>query len=278
MDEETPLQRQPLPSGSLEMQQILTALDLTTFSHKRSKDMEQYDSPPSIAARLIWTAHQNDHVSNRVVIDLGCGTGALTVALCLLRPRAVIGIDVDSNALTRCCQNLRKAADAGIDVSCVTLLQGDVSRLLSDGAAALRTFGLVYPPGRSPPFEWGCNDVTEPPLRSLVATNDQPAVGHCVVMNPPFGTKQEGADMRFVCAALGLASGVVYSLHKTSTRAFVLGSGAKLGVATRLVHELSYPLPNTLPMHKRKEAFTCVDLVQFFRIPTQVNTEDKSEP
>lgn len=39
-----------------------------------------------------------------------------------------------------------------------------------------------------------------------------------VVMNPPFGTRRNGADMDFLSAALKIASRAVYSLHKTSTR------------------------------------------------------------
>ncbi|KAL2228988.1 UNVERIFIED_CONTAM: rRNA N6-adenosine-methyltransferase METTL5 [Sesamum indicum] len=39
-----------------------------------------------------------------------------------------------------------------------------------------------------------------------------------VVMNPPFGTRKKGADMDFLSMALKVASGAVYSLHKTTTR------------------------------------------------------------
>ncbi|KAL5660698.1 hypothetical protein ACJX0J_027823, partial [Zea mays] len=39
-----------------------------------------------------------------------------------------------------------------------------------------------------------------------------------VVMNPPFGTRRNGADMEFLSMALQVASQAVYSLHKTSTR------------------------------------------------------------
>jgi len=42
-----------------------------------------------------------------------------------------------------------------------------------------------------------------------------------VVMNPPFGTRQKGADMGFLRAALSIAKTAVYSLHKTSTRAHI---------------------------------------------------------
>ncbi|XP_073116392.1 uncharacterized protein [Elaeis guineensis] len=39
-----------------------------------------------------------------------------------------------------------------------------------------------------------------------------------VVMNPPFGTRKKGSDMEFLSIALKVASGAVYSLHKTTTR------------------------------------------------------------
>jgi predicted RNA methylase len=42
-----------------------------------------------------------------------------------------------------------------------------------------------------------------------------------VIMNPPFGTKQKGADMEFLRAACSLARTSVYSLHKSSTRAHI---------------------------------------------------------
>lgn len=40
-----------------------------------------------------------------------------------------------------------------------------------------------------------------------------------VLMNPPFGTKHNaGMDIRFLETGIVLASGTVYSLHKSSTR------------------------------------------------------------
>lgn len=50
-----------------------------------------------------------------------------------------------------------------------------------------------------------------------------------VVMNPPFGTKRRGADVAFLRAAVQLASETVYSLHKTSTRAFISRRAASWG-------------------------------------------------
>ena len=35
-----------------------------------------------------------------------------------------------------------------------------------------------------------------------------------MLMNPPFGTRQKGADIVFLAAACAVASRAVYSLHK----------------------------------------------------------------
>ncbi|XP_044472338.1 rRNA N6-adenosine-methyltransferase METTL5 isoform X2 [Mangifera indica] len=66
-----------------------------------------------------------------------------------------------------------------------------------------------------------------------------------VVMNPPFGTRKKGADMDFLSVALKVASGAVYSLHKTSTR------------------DLRYDVPQLYKFHKKKEVDIAVDLWRF---------------
>jgi predicted RNA methylase len=52
-------------------------------------------------------------------------------------------------------------------------------------------------------------------------TQQQRLWADTVIMNPPFGTKQKGADMEFLRAACRLARTSVYSLHKSSTRAHI---------------------------------------------------------
>jgi rRNA N6-adenosine-methyltransferase METTL5 len=42
-----------------------------------------------------------------------------------------------------------------------------------------------------------------------------------VVMNPPFGTKEEGIDAKFLEVAMQICSGNIYSMHKSSTRGFL---------------------------------------------------------
>eukprot|EP00898_Chlorokybus_atmophyticus_P005372 jgi/Chlat1/5836/Chrsp4S06359 len=85
-----------------------------------------------------------------------------------------------------------------------------------------------------------------------------------VVMNPPFGTRQKGADMIFLGTALQIASEAVYSLHKSSTREHVHKASKSLGArSAEVLAELRYNLPATYSFHKRREVDIAVDLWRF---------------
>ncbi|KAL6221848.1 hypothetical protein ACLB2K_005240 [Fragaria x ananassa] len=86
-----------------------------------------------------------------------------------------------------------------------------------------------------------------------------------VVMNPPFGTRQKGADMNFLSVALKVASQAVYSLHKTSTRDHVKRAALRQFNASsaEVICELRYDLPQTYKFHKKREVDIAVDLWRF---------------
>ena len=85
------------------------------------------------------------------------------------------------------------------------------------------------------------------------------------VMNPPFGTRKKGIDAVFVRAALSSCE-VVYSLHKTSTRSFLLKSAHSWGAAADVVAELRFDLPKTYAFHADDSRDVAVDLVRFRRV------------
>ncbi len=60
-------------------------------------ELEQYVTPPELAAELAHAAALNGDLGD--VHDLGCGTGMLTIATALAGARRVIGYDVDEGAL-----------------------------------------------------------------------------------------------------------------------------------------------------------------------------------
>jgi predicted RNA methylase len=85
-----------------------------------------------------------------------------------------------------------------------------------------------------------------------------------VLMNPPFGTKQNaGIDMKFLKAGLKLARNAVYSLHKTSTREHIKKKAIEWKAKAVVVAQLRYNLPQTYKFHKKSTVDIEVDLWRF---------------
>jgi len=86
-----------------------------------------------------------------------------------------------------------------------------------------------------------------------------------VVMNPPFGTRRKGADMEFLAAGFAIAKKAVYSLNKSSTRAFIKKYAEKeLGaVSAKVVAEMRYDLPASYRFHKKDSKDIEVDMWRF---------------
>jgi putative methylase len=61
--------------------------------------LEQYLTPASIAADVLFGAYANGDIKGLKVIDLGCGTGMLSFGSWMLGAGAVFGFDVSQNAI-----------------------------------------------------------------------------------------------------------------------------------------------------------------------------------
>ena len=61
-------------------------------------DMEQYSTPATIAADLLWNAYSLGDIADKKVIDLGCGTGIFAIASKLLGAASAIGVDIDKDS------------------------------------------------------------------------------------------------------------------------------------------------------------------------------------
>ncbi|RLM53651.1 methyltransferase domain-containing protein [Halobellus sp. Atlit-31R] len=71
-------------------------------------DLEQYPTPPELAAHVVHVADLNGDVEDRLVVDLGTGTGMLALGAALRGPARVVGLDVDRTALTTAVANRRR--------------------------------------------------------------------------------------------------------------------------------------------------------------------------
>ena len=79
--------------------------------------LEQYMTPPVVAARLLFHAYMKEDIEGRSVLDLGCGTGIIACGAALLGAEGVFGVDIDPHAVAAAYRNAKKA---GITAEFVT--------------------------------------------------------------------------------------------------------------------------------------------------------------
>lgn len=80
-----------------------------------------------------------------------------------------------------------------------------------------------------------------------------------VVMNPPYGTREVHADVRFLESAFKLAP-TVYSIHKSSTRDYLTKFIARQGWKVDRVRSMQMQLPHMFSFHQKKWKSIDVDL------------------
>lgn len=216
------------PAKRLTIKQLESHLQqLDDFERPKVK-LEQYATPAHIAATLInYIDTNHDDLRDKLVADLGCGTGRLTAGCILCDAKLVFGFDIDKEAL-----------DIGLK---------NLDELLEDGRGQ---FDMIQASITSSDSFWQ-------PMGQLFET---------VVMNPPFGTKTSpGLDMLFLKRAIDISSHVVYSLHKTSTRAYIQKQCTKWAVKGKPVGQIQYNLDKTYKFHKKDSVDIEVDLWRITR-------------
>lgn len=62
-------------------------------------NLEQYSTPATIAADLLWNAYSLGDIADKKVMDLGCGTGIFAIASKLLGAASAIGVDIDKDSI-----------------------------------------------------------------------------------------------------------------------------------------------------------------------------------
>jgi putative methylase len=88
-------------------------------------DLEQYRTPPDLAAHLVHRADLEGDVQDRTVVDLGCGTGMLALAAALRGPDTVVGVDIDPGPLSTARANERKVGST----TSVSWVRADATRV-----------------------------------------------------------------------------------------------------------------------------------------------------
>ncbi|KAJ1834538.1 hypothetical protein IWW55_004931 [Coemansia sp. RSA 2706] len=196
--------------------------------------LEQYPTTAHLAARVLYTAETTyGDIEGRAVVDLGCGCGMLSVAAAMMGASSVVGVDVDSDALEIAQDNIDEFEVGEV----VELIQANLCHA-SAGNASLA--------------------LDQPLVSRMTAKFDT------AILNPPFGTKpgNKGIDTLFLQAACAMATGAVYSLHKTSTREFLIKKAESWGFRCEVLAELKFDVPMMYKFHRKKSVDIEVDLLR----------------
>ncbi|KAL8286195.1 hypothetical protein RQP46_004683 [Phenoliferia psychrophenolica] len=223
------------------------------------RELEQYVTNPHLASRLLFSAESSfGDLDDKRVLDLGCGCGVLSIGAVMLGAASVLSVDVDSAALAIARENI-----ASVEMEDeIELVHARIGTLKEPTARAVKDAALAAAAAAE---EEGEKEEEED-----VPVFDPKALGgrefDTVVMNPPFGTWNQGIDMVFLEVACQVAETAVYSLHKTSTREFILKKAKTLGFEGEVLAEMKYALPKTMAFHKAKSVDIQVDFFRFVRV------------
>lgn len=88
--------------------------------------LEQYATPPDIAADCLWTAVMAGNIEGKIIADFGAGGGILGLGAALLGAKSVILVESESSALETAKKNWAKLTKEGYLLSQVHFLEGDI--------------------------------------------------------------------------------------------------------------------------------------------------------
>lgn len=87
--------------------------------------LEQYPTRPHIAACMLYTIHNTfGDIEGKVIADLGCGCGVLSIGAAVLGAGLCIGFDIDEDAL-----DIFRTNAEEFELSNVDLVQSDICSL-----------------------------------------------------------------------------------------------------------------------------------------------------
>ncbi len=84
----------------------ITLSKLEVFN-QANVSLEQYPTDSEIAATILWQAHMNNDIEDKIIADLGAGTGILGIGALLLGAKFVYFIEKDKKAIEILENNLK---------------------------------------------------------------------------------------------------------------------------------------------------------------------------
>lgn len=189
--------------------------------------LEQYCIDAKSAVDIVFFAGvEFNDIKNRLILDLGAGTGRLSIASAYLQARHVVSVDIDFSALKILRRNICKYG-----------LEAIISPVCSD----INHFELFRIENHE-----GFNITT--------------------VMNPPFGVQKKTADRSFLAKAFSISNVVYsIHLSNPKVHQFILAYVKKYNWAVDYVFPYQLSLSKTYKFHEHKTKSVEVNIYRFKR-------------
>jgi putative methylase len=104
--------------------------------------LEQYPTPAIIAADILYNAYLEGDIADKIVLDLGCGTGIFAIGAKLLGADKVMGIDIDGTGLA-----IGKGYSEALSLD-IDFIEGDINSLDNSIYSDIRINTVI----QNPPF------------------------------------------------------------------------------------------------------------------------------
>lgn len=283
--------------------------------------LEQYATSPELTSYIIFAAlAKNDIGYGKTVLDLGCGTGMLSIGSAIVGTSHLILVDCDEDAMAIARENIEAMGIGEFHSNSTYGSRGDTDDVFENNGDeyddyiheqqqqeeedkededACRIEYILAKVKHVPSFTTNHNEPsrggtkkrhggnhttsragrnnntrTTSKNRILQSPNDIgpmddgiPLTSKCVdtvITNPPFGTKpgNAGIDITFLRSAIRLATGAVYSFHKSSTRDYLIKTVEGWGYHVSVVAEMKFDIPKLYKFHSKDNVDVYVDLIR----------------
>ncbi|WP_440060240.1 METTL5 family protein [Thermogladius sp. 4427co] len=81
--------------GSLDKKELELLLSALPRFPKPRRELEQYETPPDVAAEILWDAFLSGELTGSIIIEPGCGIGRLVYGSILLGAALGLCLDID---------------------------------------------------------------------------------------------------------------------------------------------------------------------------------------
>ena len=199
---------------------------------------EQYMTPPDLTAEILLRIEGD--INGKMVADLGCGTGMLSIGCALMGADFVLGFEIDADAVQCAAENISDIFELQDTVDVITC---DISSLNTN--TLTKRFDTVI---MNPPFgtKTGVKDIK---IQHYKYKHKQKGMANVVRLDD---NVHQATDIDFLKIACKVARNCVYSLHKAATLHYIEKNCKEWGVKLDVVEMIDYRLNGHVYKHQSR--------------------------